>query len=128
MLPGHRYRDNAATVDADSIARLPVRSVASRQKCSMSTGMSSGRSRSDGKAMARIFGPRPTTTPQLPPVRLLPEVAAAATAPEPIPAARAPRRSTWTGNLRPAFAMLPFTLSVKWRRRRKPSPPTLAEA
>jgi len=76
----------------------------------------------DGKAMARIFGPRPTTTPQLPPVRLVPEVAAAV--PEPVVPIRPARRSTW----RPALAALPFTLSVQWRKRRKPSPPSLAEA
>jgi len=76
----------------------------------------------DGKAMARLFGPRPTTTPQLPPVRLVPEAPAAL--PEPVVAARAPRRSRW----QPALAALPFTLSFRWRRRRKPTPPTLAEA
>jgi cell division protease FtsH len=82
----------------------------------------------DGKAMARIFGPRPTTAPQLPPVRLVPEVAAATPTVEPIPAARPARRSTWGGGLKPALAMLPFTLSVHWRRRRKQAPGTLAEA
>jgi hypothetical protein len=40
-------------------------------------------------------------------------------------AVRPARRSPW----KPALAALPFTLSVHWRRRRKPSPPpTLAEA
>ncbi|MCC7372014.1 MAG: ATP-dependent zinc metalloprotease FtsH [Chloroflexi bacterium] len=75
----------------------------------------------DGKAMARLFGPRPTTTPQLPPVRLVPD------APTPLPrpvAASKPARRAWA----PALAALPFTLSVQWRRRRKPAPPTLAEA
>jgi len=77
----------------------------------------------DGKAMARLFGPRPTTTPELPPVRLLPEAPAAL--PEPVVAARPTRRSRW----QPALAALPFTLSFHWRRRRnKPTPPTLAEA
>jgi cell division protease FtsH len=76
----------------------------------------------DGKAMARLFGPRPTTTPQLPPVRLVPEQPAAL--PVPVVAARPVRRSPW----QPALAALPFTLSVRWRRRRKPTPPTLAEA
>jgi len=75
----------------------------------------------DGKAMARLFGPRPKTTPQLPPVRLMPEAPAAL--PEPVVAARPARRSRW----QPALAALPFTLSVHWRRR-KPTPPTLAEA
>ena len=79
----------------------------------------------DGKAMARLFGPRPKTTPQLPPVRLMPELPAAPA--EPVIAARPVRRSPW----KPALAALPFTLSVHWRRRRnndKPTPPTLAEA
>jgi cell division protease FtsH len=77
----------------------------------------------DGKAMARLFGPRPTTEPQVPAVRLVPELPA--TPPEPMVPARPARRSAW----RPALAVLPFTLSVRWRRRRKPSPPpTLAEA
>jgi len=76
----------------------------------------------DGKAMARIFGPRPTTTPQLPPVRLVPETTAPA--PQPVVPVRPAKRSTW----KPALAALPFTLSVQWRKRRKPSPPSLAEA
>jgi hypothetical protein len=75
----------------------------------------------DGKAMARIFGPRPTTTPQLPPVRLVPQAAAAA---PPVIPVRPARRSTW----KPALAALPFTLSVHWRKRRKSGPPSLAEA
>jgi cell division protease FtsH len=75
----------------------------------------------DGAAMARLFGPRPTTQPQLP---APPIVAALPTAPaEPIPLPR-PARGGW----RPALAVLPFTLSIRWRRRRgKQSPPTLAE-
>jgi cell division protease FtsH len=82
----------------------------------------------DGKAMARLFGPRPTTAPQLPPVRVLPDVPAGPSEPQPIPAARvAARRSTWGGGLKPALAALPFT--IQWRhRRRKPAPHTLAEA
>ena len=75
----------------------------------------------DGKAMARLFGPRPTTIPQLPPVRLLPE--APIPLPQPVAAARPARRS-WPS----ALAGLPFTFSIQWRRRRKPTPPTLAEA
>jgi cell division protease FtsH len=75
----------------------------------------------DGAAMARLFGPRPTTQPQLPAppiVAAIPTVSA-----EPIPLPR-PARSGW----RPALAVLPFTLSIRWRRRRgKQSPPTLAE-
>ena len=77
----------------------------------------------DGNAMARLFGPRPTTAPALPPVRLVPE-------PQPAPAEavvplRPAKRSPW----KPALAALPFTLSFRWRRRRtKPTPPTLAEA
>jgi cell division protease FtsH len=76
----------------------------------------------DGKAMARLFGPRPTTTPELPPVRLVPD--GPQTPAAPVVASRPARRPAW----KPALAMLPFTLSVHWRRRRKPSPQTLAEA
>ena len=72
----------------------------------------------DGKAMARLFGPRPTTTPQLPPVRLVPEPPGRAAAEPGRSAARPSRRSRW----QPALAALPFTLSVHWRRRRKADP------
>jgi len=80
----------------------------------------------DGKAMARLFGPRPTTTPQLPPVRILPDMPDAPTEQQPIPATRTARRSTGGGGLKPALAALPFT--IQWRRRRKPATHTLAEA
>ena len=80
--------------------------------------------RIDGKAMARLFGPRPTTAPQLPPVRLVPEQPAALAR----AGRRRPRAVRRLARGKPALAALPFTLSVRWRRRRKPTPPTLAEA
>jgi cell division protease FtsH len=73
----------------------------------------------DGKAMARLFGPRPTTTLELPPARLLPE--APAVFREPVVA----ERPWWRSRRQPA---LPFTLSFRWRRHRKPAPRSLAEA
>src|SRR3954451_22416238 len=39
----------------------------------------------DGKARARLFGPRPTTAPQLPPVRIVPDAPAGPDEPQPIP-------------------------------------------
>jgi hypothetical protein len=80
----------------------------------------------DGKAMARLFGPRPTTTPQLPAVRLVPD--APAEPAEPVVAARLARRASWGSTWKPALAVLPFTLSVRWRRRKKDNAQRLAEA
>jgi cell division protease FtsH len=76
----------------------------------------------DGPAMARIFGPRPKTAPQLPVAPVTPDVRPAPVAPTLLP--RPARRAAW----KPALAVLPFTLSIHWRRRRKSTPPTLAEA
>jgi len=76
----------------------------------------------DGAGMSRLFGPRPTTAPQLPAPRLVPP--APPVEAEPVPIHR-PTRAAW----RPALAALPFTLSIRWRRRRgKATPHTLAEA
>jgi len=78
----------------------------------------------DRPSMARIFGPRPTTTPQLPAQPVVPELVPAPDRPLVLPR---PARRAWT----PALAALPFTLSIQWRRRRKASqspPQTLAEA
>jgi len=78
----------------------------------------------DGSGMSRLFGPRPTTAPQLPTPRLVP--ALPPTPVEPVPIQR-PARQAW----KPALAVLPFTLSIRWRRRRgkqSQTPPTLAEA
>ena len=48
-LPGQSYRASCASVASDKVARLPTRCVASRQKCSASSAMSSRRARSGGK-------------------------------------------------------------------------------
>jgi cell division protease FtsH len=81
----------------------------------------------DRPAMARIFGPRPTTTPQLPAPPVVREVVPVPA--QPIPLSR-PARRAWKPALAPALAVLPFTLSIQWRRRRKSNQPpqTLAEA
>jgi cell division protease FtsH len=110
----HRLVDEARTLAIGLLQpRLDTLKKASNELLELET--------IDGKAMARLFGPRPTTAPQLPPVRVVPEAPAPQTLP--VPATR-PARRAWT----PALAALPFTFSVRWRRRRKPGPPTLAEA
>ncbi|MCC6179200.1 MAG: ATP-dependent zinc metalloprotease FtsH [Chloroflexi bacterium] len=68
----------------------------------------------DANDVARLFGPRLKTTPQVTPtpVRQIVPLPALQPAAQPLPT---PARRPW----RPALAVLPFTLSVHWRRRRR---------
>jgi cell division protease FtsH len=110
----HRLVDEARVLAVALLeARLPELKKAADELLEVET--------LDGPAMARIFGPRPTTLPALPAPPVPSSTPPASTAP--VPLVR-PARHAW----RPALAALPFTLSIHWRRRRgkNPSPPTLA--